>query len=105
MVIITNRSYMKDVIMDYVALTCISRLENVFFGVMNSNSPLKKKLYQIDFMVPLNVKISSNQNKCINYTMAIVRFLHDTIYFYILPFFISVLLYLKEHFHYVEIIS
>ena len=91
--------------MDYVALTCISRLENGFFGVMNSNSPLKKKLYQIDFMVPLNVDISGNQNKCFNCAMAIVRLFHDTVYFNMFPYLISVLLYLKVHFHCFEMIG
>ena len=81
------------IVMNYIALGCISELDEVYYRSLSS--PLKDQIEQIDFQLPIqnHAKIPLRKglnliDRAILSTLYLWQFLYECLYFHVFPFYI-----------------
>lgn len=90
-----------DIIMNYIALSCISELDEVYYRSLSS--PLKDQMEDIDFQLPIKntAKIPLRKglicfDRFLLSTLYIWQFLYECLYFHVFPFYIYVFIFIDS---------
>jgi hypothetical protein len=92
----SNQTRISLVIVNFVALVAIARLDEAFFEFSQCN--LKDRLKKQSFILPLDTEydhITPKNQCCTNFLLHLVTWWFDILYFYMFPYFIFLFVYLQ----------